>query len=136
MDIVKQPMDIVKQPMDIVKQPMDIVKQPIGKVKHPMDKIIHNKDIMLKVFEYIYGTICVQDIYSLIGLEEEKKIVVERIEFLHKEMLDMMVENNFNNMKIVNLHNTYFASLRYNFHRLIINNKLKKHTMDKHKKIM
>ena len=101
-----------------------------------MDKIIYKKDIMLKVFDYIYGTTCVQDIYSLIGLEEEKKTVVERIELLHKEMLDITVENKFDNMRIVNLHNTYFSSLRYNFRRLIINNKLKKQTMDKHKKIM
>jgi hypothetical protein len=101
-----------------------------------MDNIIYKKDIMLKVFEYIYGTTCVKDIYSLIGLEEEKKGVVEKIEFLHKEMLDIMVENKVNNMKIVNLHYTYFASLRYNFHRLVINNKLKKQIMDKHKKIM
>jgi hypothetical protein len=101
-----------------------------------MDKIIYKKDIMLRVFEYVYGTICIKDIYSLIGLEEEKKGVVEKIEFLNKEMLDTMVENKIDNMKIVNLQNMYFTSLRYNFHRLVINNKLKKQIMDKHKKIM
>jgi hypothetical protein len=104
-----------------------------------MDKIIHKKDIMIRVFEYIYGTICVKDIYSLIGLEEQKKCVIEKIEFLHKklntEMMDS-IENNISYSKIVALQNTYYNSLKYNYHRLVINNKLKKEIIDKYKKIM
>lgn len=91
-----------------------------------MERLYHHKDIMLQVFDYMYGSTNVMDLSKLIRLDEEKRQVVEKIERLHEEIMgEWREEGKLNFQNIEKRQERYFKALKYEYYKLnLINMKV------------
>jgi len=84
-----------------------------------MDKLYYQKDIMLHVFDYMYGSANPTDLAKLIRFDEEKRQVMEKIERLHQEIMGEWREDGRIHFKnIEKRQERYFKALKYEYYKL------------------
>jgi hypothetical protein len=91
-----------------------------------MEKLYYQKDIMLHVFDYMYGSTNPVDLSKLIRFDEEKRQVMEKIERLHQEIMgEWREEGRLHFQNIEKRQERYFKALKYEYYKLnLINRKV------------